>query len=37
MQDFDRLMPRLHMQVWQPCTERKSCIKVFLCCQSHAI
>jgi len=24
------LMPRLHMQVWQPGTERKACKKVFL-------
>jgi len=30
-------MPRLHMQVCQPGTERKVCIKVFLCCQGHAI
>jgi len=26
-------MPRLHMQVWQPDTEEKTCIKVCLCCQ----
>jgi len=32
-----KLMPRLHMQVCQPSTERKSCIKAFLCCQSRAI
>jgi len=25
------LMPRLHMQVWQPGTERQACIKVFSC------
>jgi len=32
------LMPRLHMQVRQPGTERNACIKVFfLCCQVHAI
>jgi len=24
-------------QVWQPGTGRKACIKVFLCCQGHAI
>jgi len=30
-------MPRLHMQVWQRSTERKACIKVFLCGQGHAI
>jgi len=32
-----KLMPRLHMQVWQPDNERKACIKVVLCCQGHAI
>jgi len=26
----DKLMPRLHMQVWQPETERKACKKYFL-------
>jgi len=31
------LMPRLYMQVWQPGTERKASIKVFLCCQRHAL
>jgi len=31
------LMPRLHMQVWQPGTERKACKNVFLCCQAGAI
>jgi len=31
------LMPRLHMQVWQPGTGRKACIKLFLCCEGHAI
>jgi len=31
-QEFS-LMPRLHMQVWQPCTERKAYIKVCLCYQ----
>jgi len=32
------LMPHLHMRVWQPGTERKACIiKVFSCCQAHAI
>jgi len=30
-------MSRLHMQVWQPDTERKTCINVFSCCQGHAI
>jgi len=32
-----RLMPRLHMQVWQPGTERRACIKVLSCCQARAI
>jgi len=31
------LMPRSHMQIWQPGTKRKTYIKVFLCCQGHAI
>jgi len=31
------LMPRLHMLVWQPGTERKTCIKVYLCCRGHGI
>jgi len=30
-------MPRLHMQVCLPGTERKAYIKVFSCCQGHAI
>jgi len=31
------LMLRLHMQVWQPGTDRKTCIKAFSCCQGHTI
>jgi len=31
------LMPRLHMQVSQPGTERKASIKVFSCCQARAV
>jgi len=30
-------LPRLYMQVSQPGTERKACIKVFSCCQGYAI
>jgi len=29
-------MPRLHMQVRQPDTERKACKKVLSCCQPRA-
>jgi len=27
------VMPRLHMQVYQPGAEREACIKVYSCCQ----
>jgi len=29
---FIWLIPRLHIQVWQPDTERKACKIVFSCC-----
>jgi len=34
---FCKLMPRLYMQVWQPGTERKACIKLLLSCQGDEI
>jgi len=37
LRNFKRLMLRLHMQVWQPDTERKTCKKVLSCCQARAI
>jgi len=35
--NFRPLIPRLHMQIWQPGTEQKACQKVFYCCQARAI
>jgi len=32
-----KLMRRLHIQVSQPGTDRKACIKVFLSSQGHTI
>jgi len=31
------LMLRLHIQVWQPETEQKTCIKLFTFCQAQEI
>jgi len=31
------IMPRSHMRVWQPGTERKACKKGLFCCQTRAI